>query len=128
MEVARSNGGDPRRVEVLNIALKELGKKYEWGGNGPDAWDCSGLVKHSFEGVGVKLPRVTYDQVKEGREVPRGKYEAGDLLFFNHNGHVGIYIGNGLMIHALGDRVKVESFSKSISAARRVLLRPVGSN
>ena len=129
MEAARSNGGDPRRVDVLNVALRELGKKYEWGGNGPDTWDCSGLVKHSFAEVGVKLPRVTYDQVKEGKEIKRKDLLPGDLLFYFRNGHVGIYIGNGLLIHAFG-KVKVEKFSKyshSLSAVRRVLLQPVRS-
>lgn len=124
MEAARSRGGDTRRMEVLNIAMKELGKKYAWGGDGPDAWDCSGLVKHVFAEVGVELPRVTYDQVHEGTAVPRGKYEPADLLFFDRNGHIGIYISDGLMIHAKG-RVKVEKVShypSSISAARRVLL------
>ena len=129
MEAARSNGGDPRRVDVLNVALRELGKKYEWGGNGPDTGDCSGLVKHSFAEVGVKLPRVTYDQVKEGKEIKRKDLLPGDLLFYFRNGHVGIYIGNGLLIHAFG-KVKVEKFSKyshSLSAVRRVLLQPVRS-
>jgi hypothetical protein len=129
MAAARSGGGDPRRVEVLRIAMKELGKKYAWGGNGPDTWDCSGLVKHTYAQVGVDLPRVTYDQVKEGKEIKKEDLLPGDLLFFHRNGHVGIYIDNGLMIHAVG-KVKVEKFSKSsrfLSAVRRVLLQPAGS-
>jgi len=123
MKAAGNAGGDPRRTEVLNVALRERGKKYEWGGNGPDTWDCSGLVKHSFAEVGVQLPRVTYDQVKEGREVQRGKYKPADLLFFFHNGHVGLYIGRGLMIHAMGvvKVEKVSKFSHSFSRARRVI-------
>jgi cell wall-associated NlpC family hydrolase len=128
MEAAGSAGGDPRRSQVLDIAMRELGKRYEWGGNGPDSWDCSGLVKHTFAEVGVGLPRVTLDQVNEGVEVPGDNYEAADLLFFNSNGHVAIYIGRGLMIHAIGDGVQVErvsKYSRRISAARRVLLQPV---
>ena len=127
MAAAKSLGGDPRRVEVLNFALKELGKRCKLGGNGPDVWDCSGLVKHCYAEVGVKLPRVTYDQVKEGKEIKRKDLLTGDLLFYFRNGHVGLYIGKGLMIHAFG-KVKVEKFSKyshSLSAVRRVLLQPV---
>lgn len=130
MSRVRSGPGDPRRIEVLDRALRELGKKYAWGGNGPDSWDCSGLVQHCFAGAGIRLPRVTYDQVNEGEEVSGGRYEAADLLFFNRHGHVGIYICRGLMIHALGDRVKVErvsGYARSISAVRRVIPEPVGT-
>ncbi len=123
MEEAGSIGGDPRRIEVLHVALKELGKRGVLGGEGPDVWDCSGLVKHSFEEVGVELPRVTFDQVDKGTEVPRGQYEPADLIFFNRNGHVGIYIGGGLMIHAkcLVRVEKVSRYRSLISAVRRVL-------
>lgn len=124
MQSARSMAGDARRVEVLYIALRELGKKTRLGGNGPDVWDCSALVKHVYGKVGVKLPRVTFDQVNEGTAVPQNKLAPADLLFFFRNGHVGIYIGQGLMIHAMRGAVKVERLSKfegSLSAARRVI-------
>jgi cell wall-associated NlpC family hydrolase len=131
MEAARRIGGDPRRIEVLNIALKELGKKYELGGDGPDTWDCSGLVKHSFAMVGVKLPRYTFDQVEAGRLINVRNALPGDLLFFYKNGHVGIYIANGLMLHAHLGSVIVEPVAKYyrlFSAARRVILQPVASD
>ncbi len=129
MAAAKSVGGDPRRVEVLRIALKELGKKYKWGGNGPDSWDCSGLVKHSFAKVGVELPRVTYDQVKEGKKIKKEDVRPGDLLFFYNNGHVAIYLSNGLMLNAhLGSVMveRLEKYNRLLSAVRQVLLPRVG--
>ncbi|MHB8893941.1 MAG: C40 family peptidase [Candidatus Geothermincolia bacterium] len=124
MQSARSLAGDAKRVEVLYIALRELGKKTKLGGTGPDIWDCSGLVQSVYGKVGVKLPRVTFDQVNEGTEVPPDKLAPADLLFYFHNGHVGIYIGQGLMIHAWRGAVKVDrlaKFENSLSAARRVI-------
>lgn len=122
---ARSTISDSRRMKVIEVALAELGKKYRWGGDGPDAWDCSGLVRHAFSQVGVKLPRVTYDQVKAGKSVQEDKIEAGDLLFFYNNGHVGIYLGGGLMLNAHLGKVCVErvaTYYRVMSAARQVLL------
>jgi cell wall-associated NlpC family hydrolase len=130
MKAARSGGGDPRRVQVLDVAMKELGKKYKWGGNGPDEWDCSGLVKHSYAEVGVRLPRVTYDQVKEGKVLKKEDVRPGDLLFFYNNGHVAIYISNGLMLNAhLGNVIveRLDRYERVLSAVRQVLLPPVSS-
>ncbi|HEY5532055.1 MAG TPA: NlpC/P60 family protein [Candidatus Anoxymicrobiaceae bacterium] len=122
---AKNAGADSRRMKVIEVALAELGKKYRWGGTGPDTWDCSGLMQHAFSKVGVKLPRVTYDQVKSGKAVREEKAEAGDLLFFYNNGHVGIYLGGGLMLNAHLGRVCVErvaTYRRVMSAARRVLM------
>ena len=126
MAAAARVGGDPRRIRVLHLALKELGKKGKLGGMGPDVWDCSGLVQHCYAKVGLRLPRVTFDQVKVGTEVTRKDLLPGDLLLFWRDSHVGMYIGSGLMIHAFG-KVKVDKFSKyahSVSAIRRVIPGP----
>lgn len=117
------DGASPRAQVVLDTALAQLGKKYEWGGNGPDAFDCSALVQHAFAAGGVKLPRVTYDQVKVGQPVALAELAPGDLIYFFKNGHVALYIGDGLILHAYPDSVKVEllsKYQKRMSAIRRI--------
>ncbi|MEV2277018.1 NlpC/P60 family protein [Nocardiopsis sp. NPDC049922] len=97
-EVAAS--GDVRAV--LDFARAQIGKPYEWGGTGPDAYDCSGLVQAAWAQAGVNLPRTTYDQVNAGTRISRDEVRPGDLLFFYDESapsHVGLYSGNGNMIH-----------------------------
>lgn len=89
---------------VLDAASKYLGIKYVYGGTDPkNGMDCSGFVQRAFADVGVMLPRVTYDQVKMGVGVAKENLQPGDLIFLwgdgnRKNGHVGIYVGNGVMI------------------------------
>ncbi|RMC40183.1 NlpC/P60 family protein [Lactobacillus sp. ESL0233] len=89
---------------VVDMAKAQVGKGYVWGGNGPDNFDCSGLVQYIYNQVGgVKLPRVTTDQVKVGSTVSMDKLKPGDLLYWgavNAPYHIGIYIGNNQFIHA----------------------------
>jgi len=101
-------------------AKKHLGKKYVWGGSGPNVFDCSGLVQYSYKKVGVSLPRTTYDMINCGKGVKRSNLQVGDLVF-PHTGHVGLFVGDGKMIHAphTGDVVKISSITK-FYAARRV--------
>jgi cell wall-associated NlpC family hydrolase len=97
-EVAAS--GDVQAV--LDFARAQIGKPYVWGGTGPDSYDCSGLVQAAWAQAGVSLPRTTYDQVNAGTPVSRDQLQPGDLLFFYSESapsHVGIYSGNGMMIH-----------------------------
>lgn len=72
-----------------------------WGATGPNAFDCSGLVLASYRSAGVSLPRTTYAQIGAGQRVSRSELLPGDLVFF-YSGitHVGLYIGDGQMIHA----------------------------
>ncbi|RKS09016.1 cell wall-associated NlpC family hydrolase [Nocardiopsis sp. Huas11] len=87
---------------VLDFARAQIGKPYVWGGTGPDSYDCSGLVQAAWAQAGVSLPRTTYDQVNAGTPVSRDQLQPGDLLFFysaSAPSHVGIYSGNGMMIH-----------------------------
>ncbi|MFV2198339.1 NlpC/P60 family protein [Nocardiopsis sp. LOL_012] len=87
---------------VLDFARAQVGKPYQWGGTGPDAYDCSGLVQAAWAQAGVSLPRTTYDQVNAGTRVSRDQVQPGDLLFFYDESapsHVGLYSGNGMMIH-----------------------------
>ncbi|CAM5692018.1 hypothetical protein SVIOM342S_02828 [Streptomyces violaceorubidus] len=68
---------------------------------GPHAFDCSGLTQAAYRAAGVCLPRTTYAQIDAGRRVPRSELRPGDLVFFYSGiSHVGIYVGNGRMIHA----------------------------
>lgn len=93
-------------------AYKQLGKPYVWGAAGPDTFDCSGLTQWVWGKAGVQLPHYTGDQWNAGRHVTRDQLIPGDLVFFDASlDHVGIYIGNGQMIHAphTGAVVRVEN-------------------
>lgn len=97
-----------RASAVLAYARRQVGKPYVWAAAGPSGFDCSGLVVASFRSVGVSLPHQTGALVSRGRAVSRSQLQPGDLVFPS-SGHVGIYIGGGMMIHAPkpGDHVKV---------------------
>ncbi|RPF35705.1 C40 family peptidase [Streptomyces sp. TLI_185] len=87
--------------KALAFARAQIGKPYVWGATGPDSYDCSGLTQAAWKAAGVTLPRTTYDQVNAGTTVSLGDAQPGDLIFFYDDiSHVGIYIGNGMMIHA----------------------------
>ncbi|MFD9070142.1 C40 family peptidase [Streptomyces lasiicapitis] len=98
--------------KVIAFAEKQMGKPYVWGATGPDSFDCSGLTQAAWKTAGISLPRTTWDQVKVGTTVPTSSAKPGDLVFFYDDiSHVGIYIGDGKMIHAPkpGANVRVES-------------------
>ncbi|MFC9748779.1 C40 family peptidase [Streptomyces niveus] len=92
---------------VVAFARAQLGKPYLWGGTGPNAYDCSGLVMRAWEKAGVQLPRTTWDQVNAGKSTIRDNLVPGDLIISNKGGHVSIYIGDGKVIHAPGSGKKV---------------------
>ncbi|GHC69846.1 hypothetical protein GCM10010349_44970 [Streptomyces flavofungini] len=97
---------------MIAFAEKQMGKPYVWGATGPGSYDCSGLTQAAWKTAGISLPRTTWDQVKVGTTVPTSKAKPGDLVFFYDDiSHVGIYIGDGKMIHAPkpGANVRVES-------------------
>lgn len=86
---------------ALRAALTQRGKPYVWGAAGPGSYDCSGLVMWAFAQEGISLPHYTGDQWNAGMHVSRADLEPGDLVFFFADiSHVGIYIGNGLMVDA----------------------------
>ncbi|WP_407560645.1 NlpC/P60 family protein [Streptomyces sp. 184] len=104
--------GASKSDTVLAFAEAQLGKPYVWGATGPDSYDCSGLTQAAWREAGISLPRTTYDQVNAGTQVAKADLQPGDLVFFYDDiSHVGIYVGNGQMIHASkpGDDVKYES-------------------
>jgi len=90
-----------RAAAAVAYAYEKLGSPYVWGATGPDAFDCSGLAQAAYRSAGISLPRTTYAQIDAGRRVSRSELLPGDLVFFYSGiSHVGIYVGNGQMIHA----------------------------
>ena len=86
---------------ALRAALTQRGKPYVWGAAGPDSYDCSGLIMWAFAQEGISLPHYTGSQWNSGMHVSRANLEPGDLVFFFADiSHVGLYIGNGLMVDA----------------------------
>ncbi|MGA6221156.1 NlpC/P60 family protein [Streptomyces umbrinus] len=87
--------------KALAFARAQVGKPYVWGASGPGSYDCSGLTQAAWKAAGVTLPRTTWDQVKAGTTVSVNSAQPGDLVFFYDDiSHVGVYIGDGMMIHA----------------------------
>ncbi|MFB9389722.1 NlpC/P60 family protein [Streptomyces coeruleoprunus] len=92
---------NPRAARAVAYAYGALGKPYQWGATGPSAYDCSGLTQAAWRAAGVSLPRTTYTQIDAGQRVARSQLAPGDLVFFYSGlSHVGLYIGDGKMIHA----------------------------
>ncbi|MFB7272262.1 NlpC/P60 family protein [Streptomyces sp. NPDC056244] len=101
-----------KAAKVLAFARAQIGKPYVWGASGPSSYDCSGLTQAAWREAGVQLPRTTWEQVEAGTRVSTGDLLPGDLVFFYDDiSHVGIYIGDGMMIHAPkpGANVREES-------------------
>ena len=100
---------------VVGIAMQYLGVPYVWGGSSPSGFDCSGFSMYVFAKIGISLPHHAASQYGMGTAVSKDQLAAGDLVFFNGLGHMGIYIGGGSFIHAphSGDVVKISSLSDS---------------
>jgi peptidoglycan DL-endopeptidase CwlO len=112
----------PNQVVAAAIAFAEqqLGKPYLFGGTGPDAFDCSGLVMMAYRAAGVNIERTSEQQWATEPRVPASQVEPGDLVFFPGSdgtrtspGHVGLVIGNGMMIeaYATGFPIRVASYT-----------------
>jgi cell wall-associated NlpC family hydrolase len=106
----------------VSIARSHLGAPYRWGGSSPKGFDCSGFVRYVYAQVGVSLPHNAAEQYRHGAPVSRHHLEPGDLVFFDHLHHNGIYIGNGRFIHARrpGKRVSISTLDDEWYAARWV--------
>ena len=118
--------------QIINNAKKHMGTPYVWGGTTPSGFDCSGFVQYVFKQSGISLPRTTSEQVKVGTYVSKSNLQPGDLVFLKNTyregvSHVGIYIGDGQMIHASSSKgVTISNLSASYytqhyHSARRVL-------
>ncbi|MGW8557030.1 NlpC/P60 family protein [Streptomyces tubercidicus] len=98
---AAAQAPNPRAARAVSFAYSALGKPYVWGATGPSGYDCSGLTQAAWKAGGVALPRTTYTQISSGPRVARSQLAPGDLVFFYSGiSHVGLYIGDGQMIHA----------------------------
>ncbi|MEZ3177498.1 C40 family peptidase [Streptomyces pimonensis] len=112
---------------ALAFARAQIGKPYVWGATGPGSYDCSGLIQAAWKAAGITLPRTTYDQVDAGTTVPVSQARPGDLVFFYDDiTHVGLYIGNGMMIHAPkpGTYVREESVYYDGESSVHSVVRP----
>lgn len=108
---------------AIAAAKRQLGKPYVFGTNGPDTFDCSGLTQWAWAKAGVSMSHYTVSQFNEFPHVPLNALQPGDLVFFKIDlGHMGMYLGGGLVIHApqTGDVVKISPISNFnvVGAAR----------
>jgi peptidoglycan DL-endopeptidase CwlO len=94
--------------QAVAFAYAQLGKPYVWGATGPDSYDCSGLVQAAWASAGVSIPRVTYDQWAALPHISGSSIQPGDLLFYEGEGHVAMYVGDGYMIDAPQTGLDVE--------------------
>ena len=91
-------------IEIAKYAVQFVGCPYSWGGKSPAGFDCSGLVYYVYEQFGITLNRVAQEQAENGVHVDPSELQPGDILCFysgsSYIGHAGIYIGNGMFVHA----------------------------
>lgn len=86
--------------QAVAFAYAQIGKPYVWGATGPSSYDCSGLVQAAWASAGVSIPRTTYDQWAALPHISTSSLQLGDLLYFNGESHVAMYVGNGYIIDA----------------------------
>src|SRR4029077_4171369 len=105
---------------AISFAEQQLGKPYLWGGTGPDAFDCSGLMMMAYRAAGISIARTSQAQWASEVRVPASQVQPGDLVFFAGSdgtptspGHVGLVIGGGKMIeaYATGFPIRVASYT-----------------
>ncbi|MFJ4472156.1 NlpC/P60 family protein [Streptomyces sp. NPDC089424] len=124
---ASDTGYATKAEKALAFARAQIGKPYVWGATGPESYDCSGLTQAAWKAADVTLPRTTYDQVDAGTTVSVTAAQPGDLIFFYDDvTHVGLYIGNGMMIHAPkpGAYVREESVYYDGESSIHSVVRP----
>src|SRR6266536_2166026 len=100
---------------AVQYALSKIGFPYVWGGTGPNGFDCSGLVMAAWAAAGVQIPRTTYEQWAALPHVPSSSIQPGDLLFYDAEGHVAIYVGGGKIVDAPEPGMNVEEIPMSSS-------------
>jgi cell wall-associated NlpC family hydrolase len=116
--VGQAPGAVPSNA--ITFAEAQLGKPYLWGGTGPDAFDCSGLVMSAYRAAGLNIPRTSEEQWLFGPRIPESQAEPGDLVFFAGSdgtraspGHVGMVIGGGKMVeaYATGFPIRIATYT-----------------
>jgi cell wall-associated NlpC family hydrolase len=115
-----------RAGTAIAFAKSKIGIYYQWGGTGDPGYDCSGLTQAAYAAAGISLGRTTYDQVTDGYEVAPilSNLQPGDLIFYNGNEHMAIYVGNGVVVHAPSTGYKIQYAPWNmlpIDAVRRVV-------
>ncbi len=99
-----------RATEAVAAVRAALGSPYAWGGSGPTAFDCSGLMYWAYQRAGVALPRTSQEQMSAGRRVPLDQARPGDLVIYRSDAsHVGMYVGDGQVVHAPYPGARVRS-------------------
>ncbi len=106
-----SGGGN---AAAAAAAMQQIGTPYVWGGSGPGGFDCSGLASYAYSQIGKSVPHYTGAIWNDFPKVPNSDLQAGDMVFFNGGGHMGIYVGGGQYVHApqTGDVVKVSNLGE----------------
>jgi len=104
---------------VLAYAYAQLGKPYCYAGVGPSCYDCSGLTMMAWAQAGVSMPHGSYDQLAMFPRVSMSELQPGDLVYWD--GHVGIYVGNGSVLHAphTGTVVQITTIWPGVIGANR---------
>ena len=126
----RDTGGEAPNVKAptaaaqtaVDAALSRLGKPYVWGATGPNSFDCSGLLQWAYAKAGITLPRNSAAQAQFGTPVSRDQLQPGDLVaYYSPVSHIGMYIGDGKMVHAptSGDVVKISPLQSQYAGATR---------
>lgn len=124
----------PSQSDIVNTAKRFLGLKYLWAGTSSWGYDCSGIIYATYRAHGIMIPRDSFHQATKGKAIAKSQLKPGDLIFFGYNGgkgkvyHVGLYIGDGKMLHApnYASQVKIERFDAGVykrnyAGARRYL-------
>jgi len=123
-----------KSIKIITLAKTKLGRKYVWGAEGKNVFDCSGLTQYIYKICGINIPRRAIWQSRFGKYVSRKNLKKGDLVFFDTSkkrkgyvNHVGIYIGDNKFIHASSAKRKVvitslnkNFYSKRFTCGRRV--------
>jgi peptidoglycan DL-endopeptidase CwlO len=127
-------GTSPAATKAIDYALSKLGDAYMWGASGPKQFDCSGLTMMAWAQAGVSLAHYTVTQERQGRQVPPGQVFPGDLVLIPGSdppgpglpGHVGLYLGNGLVISAIDPQqgVAVQAWSTFVSGGLDAVVDP----
>lgn len=106
-DITGNSLNNSQRAAIVAAALSRVGRPYVWGGNGPDVFDCSGLVKWAYAQAGILMPRTAAEQFLTGEHIGLAQAAPGDLLFWTYDpndptfvDHVAIYLGNGMMVVA----------------------------
>lgn len=118
-----------RVKKVIAYAVSKAGKsRYVWGADGPDTFDCSGLMMAAYHEIGISLPHSSAAQSNRGRAVSKSKLKPGDLVFFTRGGrvyHVAMYIGGGKIVHARQEKYGIQinrlNGYTPVASARRII-------